>query len=195
MAKKKEKQPVEPVEEAVVEEIDTPEAEAAEETKDAPESYTLTAEEFCKVQEHIAKLTKERDDTIALLQRNQADFDNYRRRNATIRADSYEEGTRDAIRALLPVIDNFDRALMSEAKADEGWRTGIEMVYKQLMEILTKQGLSEIDATGKFDPAVHEAVMQEKVEGAETGDILMVLQKGYRVGDRIIRHTMVKVAE
>lgn len=195
MAKKKEKQPMEAAEDTIVQEADAQNIESDNKKTDTPETYTLTAEEFEQAKTHIETLQKERDDTVALLQRIQADFDNYRRRNASIRADSYEEGTRDAIKALLPVIDNFDRAFASEANVDESWRTGIVMVHKQLMEILSKQGLSEIEATGKFDPTMHEAVMQEKVDGAEQGDILMVLQKGYRVGEKIIRHAMVKVAE
>ena len=170
-------------------------ASAAAGTEEEQKTYTLTAEEFETAKAHIASLQKEKEETVALLQRNQADFDNYRRRNASIRADSYEEGKRDVIKQLLPVLDNFDRALANESQGDENWREGIQLVHKQLLEILTKQGLSEIPAEDKFDPALHDAVMQEQVEGKESGTILMVLQKGYRVGDKIIRHTMVKVAQ
>lgn len=172
-------------------------AAAPEEQADGAEkkTYVLTEEEFEAARKHIETLQKEKDETVALLQRNQADFDNYRRRNASIRADSYEEGKRDSIKQLLPVLDNFDRAMETGGSGDEAWKDGIKLVHKQLMDILAKQGLTEVDASGKFDPNLHEAVMQEKVEGKETGDILMVLQKGYQVGDRIIRHSMVKVAE
>lgn len=168
-------------------------AEAASQPE--PESYTLTAEEFKTVQEHIQTLQKQKDETVALLQRNQADFDNFRRRNASVRADSLEEGKRECIKALLPALDNFDRALQAEGAGDESWREGVRLVHRQLMDSLQKLGLSEIEAEGKFDPNVHEAVMQEKAEGRESGDILAVLQKGYRVGERIVRHSMVKVAE
>ena len=157
------------------------ETKTAEEAAE-PESYTLTAEEFKTVQMHIQQLQKEKDETVALLQRNQADFDNYRRRNASIRSDSLEEGRRECIKELLPVLDNFDRAMAADS-GDEGWREGIVLV------------LSEIDATGAFDPNFHEAVMQEKAEGRQSGEILAVFQKGYRVGDKIVRHSMVKVAE
>ncbi len=168
-------------------------AEAASQPE--PESYTLTAEEFKTVQEHIQTLQKQKDETVALLQRNQADFDNFRRRNASVRADSLEEGKRECIKALLPALDNFDRALQAEGAGDESWREGVRLVHRQLMDSLQKLGLSEIEAEGKFDPNVHEAVMQEKAEGRESGDILAVLQKGYRVGEKIVRHSMVKVAE
>ena len=158
-------------------------------------TYVLTEEEFETARKHIESLQKEKDETVALLQRNQADFDNFRRRNASVRADSYEEGKRDSIKLLLPVLDNFDRAMENGGTGDAAWREGIQLVHKQLMDILAKQGLTEVDSTGKFDPNRHEAVMQEKAEGRASGDILMVLQKGYQVGDRIIRHSMVKVAE
>lgn len=172
------------------EQMETKTAEEAAE----PESYTLTAEEFKTVQMHIQQLQKEKDETVALLQRNQADFDNYRRRNASIRSDSLEEGRRECIKELLPVLDNFDRAMAADS-GDEGWREGIVLVQRQLMDTLGKLGLSEIDATGAFDPNFHEAVMQEKAEGRQSGEILAVFQKGYRVGDKIVRHSMVKVAE
>lgn len=205
---KKEKQPAVETVEAVEADMAAEEAAAADTQAEAasdgqaeaasqpePESYTLTAEEFKTVQEHIQTLQKQKDETVALLQRNQADFDNFRRRNASVRADSLEEGKRECIKALLPALDNFDRALQAEGAGDESWREGVRLVHRQLMDSLQKLGLSEIEAEGKFDPNVHEAVMQEKAEGRESGDILAVLQKGYRVGEKIVRHSMVKVAE
>lgn len=186
----------------VTEEVDEgtpeqPEAEnaGAEAETNEPESYTLTREEFETARKHVEKLTKERDDTVALLQRNQADFDNFRRRNASVRADSYDEGKRDAIKELLTVLDNFDRALDNASADDGSWREGVTLAIRQLHERLEKLGLSEVASEGKFDPNLHEAVMQEAAEGKETGEILAVLQKGYQVGDRIIRHSMVKVAK
>ena len=205
---KKEKQPAVETAEAVKADMAAEEAAAADTQAEAasdgqaeaasqpePESYTLTAEEFKTVQEHIQTLQKQKDETVALLQRNQADFDNFRRRNASVRADSLEEGKRECIKALLPALDNFDRALQAEGAGDESWREGVRLVHRQLMDSLQKLGLSEIEAEGKFDPNVHEAVMQEKAEGRESGDILAVLQKGYRVGERVVRHSRVKVAE
>ena len=158
-------------------------------------SVTLTADEFKQAQAHIQQLQKERDDTVSLLQRNQADFDNYRRRNAQVRAESYEEGRRDVMAKLLPVLDNFERAIEAETASDKAWHDGVLLVFKQLNEELGKLGLTVIDDGGKFDPNLHNAVMQEAVEGKETGDIVAVFQKGYKVGERIIRHSMVKVAE
>ncbi len=161
----------------------------------APESYTLTAEEFSKVQQHIADLQKEKDETVALLQRTMADFDNFRKRNASVRRDSFDEGVRSAVSELLPMLDNFSVALQMGAGAPESWRSGVEMVYRQFGAALEKLGVTEVDASGKFDPRLHNAVFREKAEGREEGDILEVLQKGYRMGETILRHSIVKVAE
>ncbi len=172
---------------------ETAEQASAQEPAEA-ESYTLSKEEFLQVQERIARLQQEKEETVALLQRNQADFENFRRRNAQIRKDSYEDGKRDCITELLAVMDDLDRVTESSA-GDAAWLDGIRLVQKKLHTTLEKLGLEEIAADGKFDANLHNAVMSEKAEGQEPGTILCVLQKGYRVGDRIIRYAMVKVAE
>ncbi len=169
---------------------------AAEPAGDAEqETYTLTAEEFAAAKAHIEALTKEKDETVVLLQRIQADFDNFRRRNASIRLDSYEEGKRDTVKELLPALDSLERALGSIPEENAIWRDGIVLVQRQMMDALKKLGLEEIESDCKFDPSKHEAVMREKTEGKESGEIVVVFQKGYRMGDKIIRHCMVKVAE
>jgi len=167
----------------------------AKETAEKAEVVTLTAEEFEQVKAHIDSLSAERDEIKQLAQRVQADFDNFRKRNATIHADSRDEGARAVIKELLPVLDNFERALEKPDGVCEGWLSGIKLVQKQLLDSLTKLGLCEIPTDGKFDPEFHDAVMQGEAEGAESGDILEVFQKGYKVNDRIIRHSMVKVAK
>ncbi len=173
-------------------EKDAPKAEKApEQQKDA---VTMTQAEFLQVKEHIEKLKTERDELINLAQRTQADFDNFRKRNATVCCDSFEEGVRGVIKELLPVLDNFDRALQNGDESD-AWREGIKLVYRQFVSVLEKSGLTEIEAAGRFDPDFHEAVLRGEQEGKEEGDILEVLQKGYKVKDRIIRHSMVKVAK
>ena len=159
------------------------------------EVYTLTAEEFAAAKAHIESLQKEKDDTVQLLQHIQADFDNFRKRNANVRLDSYEEGKRDAVKELLPALDSLERALDSIPEEGALWRDGIVLVQRQMMDALKKLGLEEIESDCKFDPTKHEAVMREKTEGKESGEIVVVFQKGYRMGDKIIRHCMVKVAE
>ena len=188
MASRKNK-PVEPAEKP--EAVETP---AEEQTEEQPGTVTMTQEELETVKNHIDELQKKLDETVALLQRNQADFDNYRKRNASVRADSYDEGKRDCIKALLPVLDDFDRVAESDANA-EGWADGVRLVHKKLADILKKEGLEEIPSDGAFDPNLHNAVMTETVEGMESGNIVQTFQKGYQVKDRIIRHSMVKVSE
>ena len=182
---KGEKKPIEP----------NPEMNGAEEELVPEETVTLKQDEFRQVKDHITKLEGERDEMKNLAQRVQADFDNFRRRNAGIYADSVAEGERNVIKDLLPVIDNFERALNNSENVDQNYVEGVRLVYKQLMDVLAKKGLEEIDASGKFDPELHNAVMQGESENAESGDILEVFQKGYKVKDRIIRHSMVKVAK
>ena len=166
-----------------------------EQTAEIPENVTLTRDEFIEVKNRIDALQKDKDETIAMAQRLQADFDNYRKRNATIRADSLDEGVRGLVKDLLPVLDNFDRALENSENVDPGWVDGVKLVHKQLLDILQKNGLEEIPAEGAFNADLHNAVMQEEAEGTESGTILAVFQKGYKVKDRIIRHSMVKVAK
>lgn len=186
----------EPVEETIqTEAAANGEPTVVKETASEQDSYTLTAEEFEAAKAHIEAITKEKDETIVLLQRIQADFDNFRRRNASIRLDSYEEGKRDTVKELLPALDNLERALESIPAENASLREGIAMVHRQMLESLKKLGLEEVESDCIFDPTKHEAVMREKVDGKESGEIVVVFQKGYRMGDRIIRHCMVKVAE
>ncbi|MEA5059355.1 MAG: nucleotide exchange factor GrpE [Candidatus Pelethousia sp.] len=173
----------------------SPQAGAESELPELPELIELKRDEFLKIKDHIAALEKERDEMKVLAQRVQADFDNFRRRNATVMTDCREEGTRNVIRDLLPVLDNFDRALQNAEGVDPAWVEGMRLVYRQLMESLDKCGLKEVPSDGMFDPNLHEAVMQEEAENAESGSILEVFQKGYQVKERIIRHSMVKVAQ
>ena len=172
-----------------------PQEEKPGEEGSLPEVIQLKREEFLEVKNHIAGLEKERDEMKALAQRVQADFDNFRRRNATVMTDCREEGLRSCIKELLPVLDNFDRAMESAKGVQNDWLEGVRLVQRQLMEPPGKCWLMEIPAEGMFDPNLHEAVLLEAAEGAESGAILAVFQKGYQVNDRIIRHSMVKVAQ
>ena len=166
-------------------------------TSETPEPviYTLTQEEFDTVQAHIQKLQSEKDELTDLLQRNQAEFDNYRRRNAQIRLDSLEDGKRDCITALLPVLDDFDRVMASGEGVDSAWFTGIQMVQKKMWESLQKAGLALVPEEGSFDPAVHMAVQTQKAEGIPSGQVVATLQKGYTAGGRVVRPGMVVVSE
>lgn len=133
------------------------------------------------------------EEYLNLAQRVQADFDNFRRRNQNVRADAYEDGAKDFIKTLLPVVDNMERALAAQS-TDEALRSGVEMVYKQLCDVLKKRGVTEISRLNeKFDPNLENAVMQGAPEDGEKGTVCAVLQKGYKLGDTVLRHAMVKV--
>ena len=189
MAKEKEKKApdkempdTEEVKDAIIEE------DAAGETE---ESVTLTRKEFEQAREKIAEMKKSMDSAILDAQRIQAEFNNYRKRNASLRTESYDDGVRETIKALLPVLDNFERAMATSDGSP--FAKGIEQIRKQLLESLKKAGLEEINSEGMFDPNYHEAVIRDDEGEGESGTITAVLQKGYTVKGKIIRHTMVKV--
>ena len=132
------------------------------------------------------------------LVRNRAEFDNYRKRTDREKSQMFEMGASQMIEKILPVIDDLERgfAAMSEADKNTSFAQGIEMVYKKLMTTLTDQGVTVIEAVGKeFDPTYHNAVMQAPSEAYESGIVMQELQKGYMYKERIIRHSMVMVAE
>ena len=143
----------------------------------------------------LQKLKAERDTLLDRLARMQAEFENARRRAAKEQQDFRDFATVDAIKPLLPVIDNFERAL--QVKSDSGeFRTGIELIYKQLQDVLTRLGVQPIAAKGqRFDPHVHEAI--EMVESSDAADheVLEEWQRGYKFKDRLLRPSMVKVAK
>ena len=135
----------------------------------------------------------QRDEYLDLAQRKQAEFANYRRRTEGVRQEAYDDGRRDTIEKLLPVVDNLERAVAA-AEEESSLRSGVEMVLRQTLDTLAKLGVETIDPIGQpFDAELHNAVMQGSAEEGEPGTVCMVLQKGYRLGTRVIRHAMVKV--
>lgn len=168
---------------------------ASEQADDLPEIIEITREEYKQIKATIEKLRSDYESTVDLAKRVQADFDNFRKRNAALYIQSVEEGARHIIKLLLPVLDNFERALEDPGKEHKDWVEGIRLVYRQLIETLQQEGLSEIPTDGKFDPMLHEAVMQEEIPDAESGSILAVFQKGYKVKEQVLRYSMVKVAK
>ncbi len=135
------------------------------------------------------------DEYLNMAQRVQADFENFRRRTKATRAEAFEDGAREFIKQLLPVVDNLERAISQET-SDENLMTGVKLVYKQVMDALEKRGVTVIDRPGeKFDPNLENAVMQGTADEGEPGTVCAVLQKGYKMGDFVLRHAMVKVVE
>ena len=139
---------------------------------------------------------EEKQDYLKDLLRVQAEFDNYRKRTVSARAEAIVDGKLEAIKAFLPVIDNIDRALL-HAKDGDAVADGLKLIRKQVEKTLEDLNVELIGAVGdKFDPNLHEAVLQEPAsEGMESGVISEVFQKGYKLGDKVIRYTMVKVTE
>ena len=140
---------------------------------------------------------QEKEELLDQIKRKQADIDNLRRIGKKEQSEAREYALHQFLCRLLPVIDNLERALES-AKADQsvpdGHVEGIEMIYKQLLQIMEQEGVCEIEAEGcRFDPNYHHAVMQEDSTEEEPGTVLEELQKGYRHRDRVLRPSMVKV--
>ena len=149
--------------------------------------------EIDDLQKQLEAAKKQSDEYLNMAQRVQADFENFRRRNNAVRADAYEDGARAFIKTILPVMDNLERALAAES-ADAALHEGVSMVHRQLSEALEKRGGTVIDCAGeKFDPRLEDAVMQADASEGEPGTVCLVLQKGYQLGDVVLRHAMVKV--
>jgi len=147
-----------------------------------------------KLSEQLKALEAEKDEYVNALIRERADFENYKKRNADLSANSYQNGVADAATAMLPVLDNFERALATEC-GDQAFLDGVGMIMRQFQEALKNLGVEEIAADGQFDPEFHNAVMQVEEEGREPNSIVEVLQKGYILKGKVLRHTMVKVAK
>jgi molecular chaperone GrpE len=144
----------------------------------------------------LAELTRERDEYLDSLQRLKAEFDNYRKRAAREQAGFTARAAERLVKELLPVLDDLERALEAaeeheEAKLEEG----VRLVHRALADALQKEGLAEIETNGKFDPHVHEALLSQPDDDFESGQVLQVIQKGYRLGDKVLRPARVIVAE
>ena len=141
----------------------------------------------------LAEAMRQRDEYLELSQRIQAEFENFRKRNNAARSEAWEDGARETIALMLPILDNLERALEA-AKERNPLRDGVEMIYRQMLDLLEKRGVSVIDRVGEpFDPELENALMQVGAENGEPGAVFAVMQKGYRSKTRVIRHAMVSV--
>ena len=123
-----------------------------------------------------------------------AEFDNYKKRSAKERENIYTDVRVDTVSKFLPVYDNLERALKAET-SDEAYKKGVEMTFNQLLDVFKKLGVEEIESVGKtFDPNLHNAVMHVEDEALGENEIVEEFQKGFKVGDKVIRFSMVKVA-
>jgi len=140
----------------------------------------------------------ERDEFRDLLLRKQAEFDNYKKRVERDRAKANRQAERTLIVALLPLLDDFERALGApvEGSGSEAYRAGIELIHRQLLEILRKRGVTPIDTSGaRFDPNLHEAVACQASEGHDDGDVIDEVRRGYLLDEELLRAAMVRVAK
>ncbi len=183
-----------------------PDIEKTEATANAEEAANASAEEARKVEEHetptqdewaaaLKQAVDERDSFKEALMRSQAEFQNFRKRNASVRTDAFDDGCRETIYSILPVIDNLELALVhASAQGEESpFVEGVKMTLRLLLDTLAKAGLEEVPALNeKFDPELHNAV--QRAPGGEADTICEVFQKGYRVKDKMIRYAMVKVS-
>lgn len=167
--------------------------EAAEEKKADPEKKGFFGKKKDKKDPKDVKIEELTD----RLQRNMAEFDNYRKRTEKEKAAMFEIGARDIIEKILPVVDNFERGLAAIPEEDKGtpFADGMEKIYKQLMKTLEDTGVKPIEAVGKpFDPNFHNAVMHIDDESLGENIVAQELQKGYTYRDTVVRHSMVQVA-
>jgi molecular chaperone GrpE len=147
------------------------------------------------IQEELANLQQEVGRLKELYLRKLAEFDNYRKRQEREMAEFRRFANSDLLRECLPVVDNLERALAVPVSGDAGIRQGVELVLRQLKDALGKFGLVELDPSGlPFDPAEHEAIQRREVAGLESPTVVHVLQKGFRLSDRLLRPALVIVA-
>lgn len=164
------------------------EEQADEAAENAAEQ--ATPPELSEVEQLKAELANMNENYL----RQVAEFDNFRKRTAKEKQDTYSYALMKCITEFLPIMDNFERALACETQ-DTEYKKGVEMIYTQLTEMLKKLGVSEIEAEGKpFDPALHNAVSQKEDDSFGENIVCQVFQKGYQLGDKVIRHAMVVVA-
>jgi len=169
-----------------------PPAEADEAEGAGPQAVAQPAADSGELQ----KLRSERDTLLDRLARLQAEFENARKRAAREQQEFRDFATADAIKALLPALDSFERALQAPANQLNEFRNGVELIYKQMQDALTKLGVQTIPTKGQpFDPRVHEAIEMVETNEAPDHQVVDELQRGYKLKDRLLRPAMVKVAQ
>jgi molecular chaperone GrpE len=165
---------------------------------DNKEQPTAETTESASAVADADELQKQRDDFYDRLLRKTAEFDNYRKRVERDRQTMADAVTTEVVRDLLPLVDDLERALKADTGADgaEAYRKGVELIHRQLVEILRKRGVRPIEALGTdFDPHVHQAIAHEVAEGRREGEVIEEFGRGYTLNDKLIRPSIVKVAK
>jgi molecular chaperone GrpE len=162
-----------------------------------PDSPLSSAAPAAADDEAADALRKERDALQDRLLRSAAEFDNYRKRMDRERRELSEYAAADVLTDLLPILDNFERALQAPAGADgDAVRKGIELIHKQMLDVLRKRGVKPVEALGAdFNPNFHQAVIHEASADHREGEVMQEMQRGYMLGERLLRPAMVKVAK
>jgi molecular chaperone GrpE len=180
------------------EELATSRDEAAEpsgEEDPANEERILDEKEEVEAEDPLARAQRERDEYLDLARRAQADFENYRKRAAREAAAAGERAKSGLVRELLPIVDNLERALKSAAEGEQHLAEGVQLVHSELIAVLERNGVEQFDPAGeRFDPAEHEALSMRDQDGAESGLVLDVVEKGYRTNGSILRPARVVVS-
>lgn len=175
------------------EELDKETSEAAEECADALDEddaaseYNDTASQFSDLEDALAEAN---DKYVRLY----AEYDNYRKRTAKEKTETYQNASAQCVEKILPVLDSFERSLEAEC-SDENFKNGMSMIYNQLKNFLTQMNVTEIEALGaEFDPNIHNAIQQQDGTDYASNHVCAVFQKGYMLGDKLVRPAMVAVA-
>ncbi len=170
--------------------VDDPKEESKEKPKTEPDKEESAEESLTEEEKLKAELAEQKDKYLRVM----AEYDNFRKRTAKERLELISTAKADAVTQILPVIDNFERALSAQTQ-DETYKAGIEMIFKQFGDVLKNLGIEEINPLGeKFDPNVANAVNQIEDENLGENEVAQVFQKGYRIGDKVLRYAMVVVA-
>ena len=172
-----------------------PESPESPEAADADAEETAIMEDVEELQKKLEESTAKSEEYLDRLRRTMAEFDNFRKRTQKEKEQIFDRGAKDVVEQILPVIDNFERALMGSEDKENSFAKGVEMIYKQLIGALESLGVQEIEACGRpFDPNYHNAVTHVEDDNFGDNEVIEVFQKGYKYKDAVIRCSMVKVA-
>jgi molecular chaperone GrpE len=188
---------------------DTPAGSAAEATPERPPAGDAPAGDApaqeaaaeARVEDDLEALLSERDEYLDLAKRTKADFENYRKRMGSEVQAAATRGKADLVREVLPVLDDLERAIQAagldpEGDSPDGLAHGVLLVFRSLREALARNGVEAVDPHGeRFDPNLHEALSKQQADGADPGTVVEVMQKGYRLGEYLVRPARVVVAE
>ena len=156
---------------------------------------SLEEKEAVEAEDPLARTQRERDEYLDLARRSQADFENYRKRAAREAAAAGERAKSGLVRELLPVVDNLERALASAGESEQHLAEGVRLVHSELIAVLERNGVQQFDPSGeRFDPGEHEALSMRPQDGAESGVVLDVVEKGYRANGTVLRPARVVVS-